>query len=252
MITQLVSSKKEPRSNKFAKLIKVYGFSAGVLIGGILASGSVSALNGFSYFLTCATCATSSNFTGAAANLARSQQSAGLYIVTSAISPATAYVQIAGQLVNVGDGSQSPVWRFEITSTVLVDASGNSLAGLSEASLQANFQSFDQMFYGVTRGAGIGQVSVPSDIAPSWVGIAEGLEVLQAKIPSLIYQQYNINQIPVGTTITVVFPDGSKVSWPHSSRQRDKWKLRSLQARISLERKENHDEENAPQPFSGI
>jgi hypothetical protein len=41
-------------------------------------------------------------------------------------------------------------------------------------------------------------------------------------------------------------------SWPHSLRQRDKWKLRSLQARISLERKEHHDEKIAPQSLSGI
>jgi hypothetical protein len=35
-------------------------------------------------------------------------------------------------------------------------------------------------------------------------------------------------------------------------RQRDKWQLRSLQARISLERKESHDEEIPPQSFCGI
>ncbi|MGA2814553.1 MAG: MBL fold metallo-hydrolase, partial [Candidatus Acidiferrum sp.] len=42
------------------------------------------------------------------------------------------------------------------------------------------------------------------------------------------------------------------VSWPHSLRQRDKWKLRSLQARISPERKESHDEEIPPQSLCGI
>jgi len=42
------------------------------------------------------------------------------------------------------------------------------------------------------------------------------------------------------------------VSWPHSSRQRDKWKLRSSQARISLERKESYDEEIPPQSLCGI
>jgi hypothetical protein len=42
------------------------------------------------------------------------------------------------------------------------------------------------------------------------------------------------------------------LSWPHSLRQRDKWKLRSLQARISLERKESHDEEIPPQSLCGI
>jgi hypothetical protein len=41
-------------------------------------------------------------------------------------------------------------------------------------------------------------------------------------------------------------------SWTHSLRQRDKWQLRSLQARISLERKESHDEEIPPQSFCGI
>ena len=41
-------------------------------------------------------------------------------------------------------------------------------------------------------------------------------------------------------------------SWTHSLRQRDKWQLRSLQARISLERKESHDEEIPPQSVCGI
>jgi len=140
-----------------------------------------------------------------------------LYIVTSATNPETAYVQITGQLQNVGDGGQLPVWRFQITSDVLVDASGNSLAGLSEASLESNFQVFDQTFYGATRGANIGQVSVPASIAPSWVGIAEGLEVLQASIPNLIYTQFNISQIPVGTTVMFVFPDGSKAQFVKSN-----------------------------------
>jgi hypothetical protein len=40
--------------------------------------------------------------------------------------------------------------------------------------------------------------------------------------------------------------------WPHALRQWDKWKPRSLQARISLERKESHDEEIPPQPLCGI
>ena len=39
-------------------------------------------------------------------------------------------------------------------------------------------------------------------------------------------------------------------SWTHSLRQRDKWQLRSLQARISLERKESHDETITTQPLS--
>jgi hypothetical protein len=39
---------------------------------------------------------------------------------------------------------------------------------------------------------------------------------------------------------------GGNMSWPHSLRQRDKWKLRSLRARISLERKEHHDQKIAP------
>ena len=50
--------------------------------------------------------------------------------------------------------------------------------------------------------------------------------------------------------MTVSYPE--RLSWTHSLRQRDKWQLRSLQARISLERKESHDEEIPPQSFCGI
>lgn len=199
--------------SKLINLFTVYLVSTGILIGGIFAANSASALNGFSYFLTCASCATSSDFINIASTQARTSQSSGLYIVTSATNPETAYVQITGQLQNVGDGDQRPVWRFQITSTLLVDASGNSLAGLTEASLEADFQTFDQAFYGVTRGSGIGNVKVPSATAVSWIGIAEGLEVLEATISSLVYQQFNVTQIPLGTTVTCVFPDGSKAQF---------------------------------------
>jgi hypothetical protein len=53
--------------------------------------------------------------------------------------------------------------------------------------------------------------------------------------------------------LTLVLAAGfPRQSWTHSLRQRDKWQLRSLQARISLERKERHDEEIPPQSFCGI
>ncbi len=39
-------------------------------------------------------------------------------------------------------------------------------------------------------------------------------------------------------------------SWPRFLRHRDKWQLRSLQATISLERKESHDETITTQPLS--
>jgi iron complex outermembrane receptor protein len=41
-------------------------------------------------------------------------------------------------------------------------------------------------------------------------------------------------------------------SWLRFLRQRDKWQLRPIQARISLERKESHDETIPPQSFCGI
>lgn len=46
--------------------------------------------------------------------------------------------------------------------------------------------------------------------------------------------------------------EGGRLSWPHSFRQRDRWKLRSLQARISLEKKESHDEGIPPQSLCGM
>src|SRR5271155_762577 len=41
-------------------------------------------------------------------------------------------------------------------------------------------------------------------------------------------------------------------SWLRFLRQRDKWQLRPIQARISLERKEIYDEAIPPQSFCGI
>jgi hypothetical protein len=43
-----------------------------------------------------------------------------------------------------------------------------------------------------------------------------------------------------------------KQSWLRFLRQRDKWQLRPIQARISLERKEIYDEAIPPQSFCGI
>jgi hypothetical protein len=40
--------------------------------------------------------------------------------------------------------------------------------------------------------------------------------------------------------------------WSRFLRHRDKWQLRSLQARISLERKESYDEKVPPQSLCGI
>ena len=54
------------------------------------------------------------------------------------------------------------------------------------------------------------------------------------------------------STVSIRTTKDCKQSWTHSLRQRDKWQLRSLQARISLERKESHDEEIPPQSFCGI
>lgn len=45
-----------------------------------------------------------------------------------------------------------------------------------------------------------------------------------------------------------LFPE----SWTYSLRQRDSGNSVQLQARISLERKESHDEEIPPQSFCGI
>jgi len=108
MIRQSAFYKKEQHGRTNSRVSsKHYVFSAGALIGGILAASSASASNGFSYFITCAACVTSGDFNYAATNIARSQQRSGLYIVTSATNPETAYVQITGQLQNV--------WKTEVS-----------------------------------------------------------------------------------------------------------------------------------------
>ena len=68
------------------------------------------------------------------------------------------------------------------------------------------------------------------------------------KLFEIIAENYDKNAYFGASTSETIL----NVSWTHSSRQRDKWKLRSLQARISLERKESHDEEIPPQSLCGI
>ncbi len=54
------------------------------------------------------------------------------YTVVSMSQPSAAYIQITG---HVAKGLGNPY--FEVTATAPIDANGNSLAGESEASLEA-------------------------------------------------------------------------------------------------------------------
>jgi hypothetical protein len=187
--------------------------AVGVLLAWIAFSDSAYALNGAVTVSGCTNCLTSTDFLTAATNLARSTVSPGTYAMIGTSYASTAYVAVTGDIVTVIRGGAPEQVLRNITATP-IDASGNSLAGSSESSLESTFQQLDQMSFGTSRSGKIGFLQVPVDISPTFINIAEGMISLEGQIPALISNQYGITTgIPAGTVVTVVFQDQSKAQF---------------------------------------
>lgn len=123
-------------------------FTAGLCIAWICSANSAHALNGFSSVNTCSQCTTTSQFETAAVLAAEAQAKSGVYTMVSTAGPMTAFMQVTGQLVFEYQAHKT-VWVA--TTVVPVDASGNSLAGDTEAEQEAVYTSIDAVIMGTNR-----------------------------------------------------------------------------------------------------
>jgi hypothetical protein len=135
---------------------------------------------------------------------------AGTYISVSSTNAETAFVQITGTPVWVtGPGGGKELRLTNITAT-LIDGSGNSLAGTSESTLEADFNTLDQISFGTNRSVAMGYVFASADYPTA---INADFDDIAGHIPSWLDAQYGIQIVPANTTVTVVFPDQSSATF---------------------------------------
>jgi hypothetical protein len=103
------------------------------------------ALNGGTRVISCA-CQTPADFANAASADNSQWQVNSTYTVVSTVASETAYVKVTGHF----HGNGEPIWT--VGSATVVDASGNSLAGNTDAQQEAVFFTSDQVVFGVDRG----------------------------------------------------------------------------------------------------
>lgn len=130
----------------FRLLKRLLAVASGMVITWI-GSSSAYALNQFFYVGSCSNCQTTTDFIAAAKSTARGVESSGVYQIISTAAPRTAYIQITGQY-SVGPTGET---RFIPSSAIPIDSAGNSLAGLPESQLQAEYIAIDIIISGTQR-----------------------------------------------------------------------------------------------------
>jgi len=186
-------------------------FVAGVGLGGICFFNSADAANGYINVSNCLSCVTSTDFVSSATTNAHGLGQAGTYVAVSSTHAETAFVQITGTPVWVTGGDGGKELRLTNITATLIDGSGNSLAGSGESTLETDFNTFDQVSFGTNRSGNIGYVTVPDDYQSSFIN--SDLTDTAGQIPSWINNQYHITQIPVGTVVTLTYPDGTSAQF---------------------------------------
>lgn len=169
----------------------------------LTAADSGYALNGYTYISVCP-CVVSTDYINAATLQAQQVVKAGNYTVVSSSGSATAIIQVQGNLNRLGNGRVV----LDVYSAVPVNSSGISLAGESESELEAYFASYDQVLVGTSRSNPL-QVNEPSYYTTTFIN-SQDVEVGPGIDQALAAQGVNWNSLSLGTTVTVVFPDGTK------------------------------------------
>jgi hypothetical protein len=188
--------------------------AASGLLAFICSTAPSFALNGLINVVGCSNCQTSADFAAAATAQAQSMVKVGLYVVTSTNFAETAFVRVNGTVRLQCTGSPctikigAPSFLSNVTTT-FVDASGNSLAGQSEASLQAAFLAIDQMLYANFRTQGKlgGPVKVPPTYGISPINNEAWDVDANTAANNVIATQTGINpaSLPLGTLIMVTW-----------------------------------------------
>jgi hypothetical protein len=202
-----------PNISRYCGISNSIGHTAlgGALLASVLVANPAHAANGFVFAANCANCQTSAQFVSAAVSAAQVQLLPGTYIVTSVPYPATAYVKVAGTLCFTPLPNMH-AYLCNITTT-LVDASGNSLAGQSEATLEATFAAIDLMFFGNIRKSGAinGVIKIPPTYGITPIG-NEAWEVDTSNgIQNALWFTLGIDggNVPPLTVVSVAWKDGT-------------------------------------------
>lgn len=158
------------------------------------------ALNGYTYVASCA-CVTSTDFIHAAMVQGQHLLRSGTYAMISSSTAETAWIQITVGRSGIGG-------VLVVLSAVPIDSSGNSLAGQSEATLEADFASFDLITMGTNRNQPL-TVNEPTNYQISFIG-SDDAEVGPGIDQALLAQGINWAFLPIGSLVTVKFNDGTK------------------------------------------
>ena len=177
-------------------------FALGLLLASPLCIyNSAYALNGYTNVSTCASCKTTADFTAAAIAQSNVEGVKGTYLIVSESNASQAFMKVTGEFDNI-DGER--IWNPEAATPV--DGSGNSLAGQSEATLEAFYQLLDQMNFGTSRDAPFWlNASNPQQaLLPTSFGLSSDEQVSDV----IDYLDTGPSDPSIGYICLVTFPNG--------------------------------------------
>ena len=171
---------------------RVLGLATGLLLW--CGANSGYAINGGSRVISCA-CQTPADFANAASADNQQWQVNSTYTVISTVASETAYVHVTGHF----HGNGEPLWV--IGAVTVEDASGNSLAGETDAQQEGVFFTSDQVVFGADRGLPLVITVVGSG---NWGTMTD--DQINTLIAGFLTAQGITNPPP---TISLIFKDGS-------------------------------------------
>jgi hypothetical protein len=150
-------------------------------------------------------CATTADFVKAARQQAQAAQAGGTYLMVSTVSVRSAFIQVVSGFKWVQGETQ-----WYIVSAAPVDASGNSLAALSETAQEAAYRAIDQSFMGTSRDFPIvlgpiqpGQTKSP---IPSYFGSTDDAVWQGVEVDEITNNNPNfLVEVQPGDTVTITW-----------------------------------------------
>lgn len=202
--------------------------AAGAMLIWLCSATPSFALNGLINVAGCTNCQTSADFAAAATAQAQSLVKVGLYVVTSLNFAATAYVRVNGTIRLACTGTPCTIKpgaqpMLSNVTTTFVDASGNSLAGQSEAALEAAFLAIDQTMYANFRTQGKlgGPIKVPPENTVSPLGSETWDVDANTAINNTVATETGQNpaSFPLGTLVMVTWSDGTTAQFIRTNKE---------------------------------
>lgn len=190
------------------------------LLTGLLFScgfSSAQAMNANTRTIHCATCSTPSEFSAAASNDNNSNvQANAVYTVISDSQAMSAYVNVTGSWWPLPPTYTSFIWVID-THTPMAENGGALSVDLPTA--QAQMGVTDVGLFGYTRNArtpNISTINMPSNYDSSFINSSDELDSPGIGF-ALGQMGVNPSSFPIGSKLTVVYPDGSKAVFVKAS-----------------------------------